>query len=88
MKESVQHVADVGSGGTEGMAARSVALGQQMAILESAVKSNNPNLANQVLGSISICKLYFKMLFDSANVASGLKQQATLAKANAGSVQV
>lgn len=35
------------------MADRAVALAQQMDVLESAVKANNPTLANQALGSVS-----------------------------------
>jgi hypothetical protein len=54
LKGGVQAVASAGSGGAEGMAERAVALAQQMDVLEAAVKANNPTLANQALGSVSL----------------------------------
>ncbi len=53
MKAGVQAVAVAGSGGTEGMATRAIALAEQMDILEQAVQANNPNVANPALSSIS-----------------------------------
>jgi hypothetical protein len=53
LKDGVQAVAAAGSGGTGGMAERAVLLAQQMDVLENAVKSNNPVLANQALSSVS-----------------------------------
>jgi hypothetical protein len=71
LKEGVQAVSNAGSGGTEGMADRAIALAQQMDVLENAVKANNAPLANQALGSVS----------------SGLRQQAQLARATATATQ-
>lgn len=60
----MRQVAVAGSGGTEGMANRAVALAQQMDVLESAVKAGNAALANQALGSVSRKKKKKKKVSD------------------------